>query len=396
MSLNLDKTTWKRVRLGDVIRRSRTQADPANGDVDRYVGGGHIDSDSLTIERFGDVNDGQMGSTFTYLFQPGQVLFVSARPYLRKSGVVNFSGVVADKTYVLDAVPENGLLQEFLPFALASDHFIAYATAEATGSMNPRLLWGQIQRYEFDLPPLDEQQRLADLLWALERHRKLLAEQTIRIEATASAWLQAVLSSEFPVKAIPDLVLDGPRNGRSAPANDEGRGVPTLSISAIRSGSVLGGDAVKYMDVTPSEVAAFVIEDGDFLVVRGNGNKMLTGLGGLADASVLPKGCVYPDLLIRLRFDPSRMLPEFAAAQWNSKAAHARLLQNAKSTNGIWKINGKDVKAHSLAVPPLTVQQRIVDQLRQMRGSQSAAITELDGLVALRSAISNAVFGGAE
>ena len=96
-----------------------------------------------------------MGSTFRYVFEPGQILFVSARPYLRKTGVVDFSGVVADKTYVLDALPENGLLQEFLPFVLASDPFIEYATAEATGSMNPRLLWGPLQRYEFDLPPLD-------------------------------------------------------------------------------------------------------------------------------------------------------------------------------------------------------------------------------------------------
>ena len=31
--------------------------------------------------------------------------------------------------------------------------------------------WSDIERYEFDLPPLDEQKRIADLLWAVERHR---------------------------------------------------------------------------------------------------------------------------------------------------------------------------------------------------------------------------------
>ena len=112
-----------------------------------------------------------MGSTFRYLFKPGQVLFVSARPYLRKIGVPDFSGVVADKTYVLDAAPGNGLLHDMLPFLLTSDRFVEYATQEATGSMNPRLLWGAMQRYEFHLPPLDEQKRIADLLWAVEKHR---------------------------------------------------------------------------------------------------------------------------------------------------------------------------------------------------------------------------------
>jgi type I restriction enzyme S subunit len=169
MSLNLDKSTWKRVRLGDVIRRSRTQVDPVSSGVERYVAGGHVDSEGVTIERWGQVGDGQMGSTFRYVFEPGQVLFVSARPYLRKVGVPDFSGVVADKTYVLDAIPENGLLQELLPFVLSSEVFVDYATAEATGSMNPRLLWGPMQRYEFDLPPLDEQKHLADLFWRVER-----------------------------------------------------------------------------------------------------------------------------------------------------------------------------------------------------------------------------------
>ncbi|MEV6651747.1 restriction endonuclease subunit S [Streptomyces sp. NPDC051219] len=396
MSLSLDKTSWKRVTLKEVIRHVTDRVDAETSGLERFLAGEHIPSGSLTITDWGVIGRDPIGPMFYKRFKPGHVLYVSRRTYLRKVAVPEFEGITGEKTFVLETLDENLLLQEFLPFVLSAERFHAYAIAHSRGSVNPYLNWGELAAYEFDLPPLDEQQRLADLLWALERHRRLLAEQAVRIEATASAWLQEVLSSEFPLKAIPDLVLDGPRNGRSAPANDEGRGVPTLSISAIRGGNVLGGDAVKYMDVTPSEVAAFVIQDGDFLIVRGNGNKRLTGLGGLADASVLPEGCVYPDLLIRLRFDPSRILPKFAAAQWNSKAAHARLLQNAKSTNGIWKINGKDVKAHSLAVPPLTMQQRIVDQLQEMRGSQSAVITELDGLVDLRSAISNTVFGGAQ
>ena len=131
MSLNLDRSTWERVKLGDVILRSRIQVDPVDGCVDRYVAGGHVDTDSVIIQRSGDVADGQMGSTFRYLFKPGQVLFVSARPYLRKVGVPDFAGVVADKTYVLDAAPDNGLLQDMLPFLLTSDRFVEYATQEA-------------------------------------------------------------------------------------------------------------------------------------------------------------------------------------------------------------------------------------------------------------------------
>lgn len=194
MNLNLDRSTWKRVKLGDVVLRSRTQVDPFDGGVDRYVAGGHIDTDSVIISRSGNVTDGQMGSTFRYVFRPGQVLFVSARPYLRKTGVPDFGGVVADKTYVLEATPDNGLLHDMLPFLLTSDRFVEYANQEATGSMNPRLLWGAMQRYEFQLPSLDEQKRMSDLLWAIERHHQTLPRLKASLAAAASQFFSSQLS----------------------------------------------------------------------------------------------------------------------------------------------------------------------------------------------------------
>jgi type I restriction enzyme, S subunit len=163
MSLNLDRTTWRRVRLGEVVARSKEQTTPSRGAIDRYVAGGHFDEGKLTVERSGDMDDGGMGSTFKYVFRPGHVLFVSASMYLRKIGVAQHTGVVADKTYVLESVPGAGLLQEFLPWVLLSDRFYEFSISQATGSMNARLLWSTMQQFEFDLPPLDEQQRIADL-----------------------------------------------------------------------------------------------------------------------------------------------------------------------------------------------------------------------------------------
>ncbi|WP_196255731.1 restriction endonuclease subunit S [Micromonospora sp. WMMC415] len=239
MSLNLDKSTWKRVRLGEVIRRSRRQVDPVSSGVDRYVAGGHVDSQGVTIERWGQVGDGQMGSTFRYVFQPGQVLFVSARPYLRKVGVPDFSGVVADKTYVLDAIPENGLLQEFLPFLLSSEAFVEYGTAEATGSMNPRLLWGPMQRYEFDLPPLDEQKRLADLLWAVERHRQALVARSEALGTVPARLLDEVLASVGRLRPLSGLVAAIVDCAHKTAPTGEGGSARVIGTRDIRNGKIL-------------------------------------------------------------------------------------------------------------------------------------------------------------
>jgi type I restriction enzyme, S subunit len=61
--------------------------------------------------------------------------------------------------------------------------------------------------------------------------------------------------------------------------------------------------------------------------------------------------------------------PEFAVLQWNSQSTHNRLISRAKSTNGIWKINGADIRQHALKVPAVEEQD---DLLAEMRAIQSA------------------------
>ncbi|MCX5145675.1 restriction endonuclease subunit S [Streptomyces sp. NBC_00320] len=392
MSLNLDKTTWKRVRLGDVIRRSRTQANPANGDVERYVGGGHIDSDSLTIERFGDVSDGQMGSTFTYVFQPGQILFVSARPYLRKSGVVNFSGVVADKTYVLDAAPENGLLQEFLPFVLASDHFIAYATAEASGSMNPRLLWGRMQCYEFDLPPLDEQQRLANLLWAVERHSLAVAESQVNAAATADTYFSEMLSRHAAESVpAPELIDEMTVGVVVRPTqyytDDRLTGVPALRGLNVRPGGFDLTDLVYFSPESAAGLQKSTLREGDVVVIR-------TGRPG--DAAVVPAEVAGYNCIDLIIVRPGQHIDsKFVELFLNSGYGRAQILRRSAGT-AQQHFNVGALKKVQIPVLPLDEQRVLVSATTEIQSVSDRFADELDNLRAMRGAMLNNVFGGAE
>ena len=98
MSFNFDTSDWKRVRFGDVADRSREQASQSDGSIKRYVAGGHFDHQAPEVTRWGDPGDGGMGSTFTYVSHPGQVLYVSASWYLR-THVPHFSGAICAPTW---------------------------------------------------------------------------------------------------------------------------------------------------------------------------------------------------------------------------------------------------------------------------------------------------------
>ena len=134
MTLNLDKTTWKRVSLGEVIRHVTDRVDPETSGLERFLAGEHIPSGSLTIREWGVIGHDPIGPQFFKRFKPGHVLYVSRRSYLRKTAVPDFIGICGEKTFVLETINPDVLSQEFLPFLLSAERFHTYAIAMGCGS----------------------------------------------------------------------------------------------------------------------------------------------------------------------------------------------------------------------------------------------------------------------
>lgn len=387
MRLDLEKSTWKHVRLGDVIRRSRKQLDPFEAGIDRYIGGGHIDGDSITIDRWGDPNDGQMGSTFRYVFEPGQTLFVSARPYLRKSGVVDFSGVVADKTYVLDAIPESGLLQEFLPFILASDPFIEYATAEATGSMNPRLLWGPFQRYELDLPPLDEQKRIADLLWAIERHRDVARSQTVALQTVRNEYLAQRMGARHETwmhRSLGEFVeVIGGGTPKTTVAEYWDGDIPWLT-----PGDLTSRDGQRVFDterhISQSGLehsAAKLLPEGTVLVTT----RATIGVVGLAGAP-LATNQGFQSLICG-----EEVLPEYLL-RW-VQINRSQLMARAGGSTFL-EIGARAIRSIPIDLPPVSDQRGILQDTAVAEEANKKVEREIEAITSLHDAAMRDVFGG--
>ena len=57
------------------------------------------------------------------------------------------------------------VLPEFLPFFLQSDMFMERAVEISVGSLSPTINWKTLCVQEFPLPPLEEQRRIAEILW---------------------------------------------------------------------------------------------------------------------------------------------------------------------------------------------------------------------------------------
>ena len=156
------------MKLTDVVDRINGNVDRFNTDLEYYIGGEHFDSEELIISKRGTIKDnlGKLGFKFHFAFQDRDVIFMARNPHLRKAGMVRFSGLCSDASYILRSKNEKVISQDFLAVMLQSDRFWDYCESHKVGSVNFANNWSTIANYEFQLPDPKFQRELADKVWA--------------------------------------------------------------------------------------------------------------------------------------------------------------------------------------------------------------------------------------
>ena len=152
------------VKFGDVVHNIAQRIDPADAQTDVYVGLEHLEPDTLHLRQWGHPSDvtGQK-----LVFKKGDVIFGRRRAYQRKLALAECDGICSAHAMVIRA-KQDMILPEFLPFFLQSDMFMERAVQISVGSLSPTINWKTLKEQMFPLPPLEEQKRLAELLWAAD------------------------------------------------------------------------------------------------------------------------------------------------------------------------------------------------------------------------------------
>ncbi|MGW9050560.1 restriction endonuclease subunit S [[Kitasatospora] papulosa] len=397
MSLNLDKSGWKRVTLRDVVRHVTDRVDAETSGLERFLAGEHIPSGSLSIADWGVIGRDPIGPMFYKRFKPGHVLYVSRRTYLRKVAVPEFEGITGEKTFVLEALDKNLLLQEFLPFVLSAERFHAYAIAHSRGSVNPYLNWGELAAYEFDLPPVDEQQRLADLLWALERHKAELGGQVSTIEAAMQRFLaDSFRAASGSHKKIIDLCTDVIGGIWGSAEGEAEVDVLALGPRVYADGATqLTTDGSPVRSVSRRQAEVRLVRDGDIILERSGGSPSQP-VGRVVIAHGYPAPCIPTDFQRLLR--PNREVVEPRFLFWRLRHDWvAGVTRNyAKKTTNITNLSVKDYIARSIAVPSIADQTHLLGRVSSFEDTLTSVAAERSEIDVLRRSLHDQVFGGAE
>jgi len=262
----------KHYKMMDVVSEiSERENSPSTSGYDRFVGLEHYVSGEVEITNYGTTAN--LDSAMK-VFHSGDILVARRNVYLKRASVVSFDGLTSGDSIVLRAKDDR--IVRLLPFVLNTDAFWDYADQYSDGTMSKRLSPKTLMKYEFDLPDEDQQDHLADTLWAAAEtkvsYQHLLTQTDELVKSQFIEMFGDPVANEkgWPLTTISDVaeIKIGPF-GTLLHKNDyiEG-GHALVNPSHITDGRICIDPKLTVSDAKYDELSSYKLQVGDVVLGR--------------------------------------------------------------------------------------------------------------------------------
>ena len=338
-----------KVKLGEVAKEHKETCRD-NKDGYPVVGLEHLVPEEVTLTAWDEGCD----NTFTKMFRKGNVLFGRRRAYLKKAAVAPFDGICSGDITVIEAIQDR-ILPELLPFIIQNDDLFDFAVGKSAGSLSPRVKWEHLKNYEFELPDMDKQRELAELLWAInatkKSYQKLIAATDELVKSQFIEMFGDVHENpyEWDIIKLGDAceILNG-FAFKSKLYVDEG--IRIIRITNVQKGYIDDSDPQFYPLSYKNELPKYMLFNGDILLsLTGN-----VGRVGLLPQEMLPAALNQRVACIRMKHG-SPVSKMFLYSMMNSDFFEADCIA---SSQGIAQKNMSTewLKEYPIIVPPQSMQ----------------------------------------
>lgn len=175
---------WKKYKLGDISFLRKDNLPPSKFNGENYIGLEHIGQGTFQLDGIGTAEDVSSNKS---KFEYDDVLYGKIRPYFKKVYKPKFSGICSTDILVIRSKNEQIVSQDYLYQIIKTQEFTDKATETSTGTKMPRADWDSLSKYEITLPPLPEQQAIAEILSALDDKIELNLQTNKTLEEMANA-----------------------------------------------------------------------------------------------------------------------------------------------------------------------------------------------------------------
>lgn len=393
------KSGSKLVKFGDVVENANlAERDPESAGIERIVGLEHIDPENLHIRRW---NTADNGTSFSRKFVPGQTLFGKRRAYQRKVAFAEFEGICSGDILTFEPKDPDVLVPELLPFICQTDAFFDHALGTSAGSLSPRTSYKALRDFEFSLPPIEEQKRIAEILWAADeaegRYEEVidnLNQLAIAIQNRAfTSYLDQAVRGLIPLVNLSKLLEEPIINGIFKKREHFGQGTLLVNVTDVYKAFRVDPNKLERVEANSKEEQTFSARAGD--VIFNRSSLVLDGIGQACLVQEWDEPLVFECHLMRARPDATLVDPRFVC-RYSLSDYGRRYLKSRARTTTMTTINQDDLGRMPIPVPNLDVQIRLSNVLDALEDRANDTVDHKIKSVTTKKRLLNQLWAGGD
>jgi len=291
--------------------------------------------------------------------------------------------------------PGPELFNRYLVHRLRVDYHENRLSDYYTGATIKHLTGQDLARYEFPLPPLAEQRRIATILDQADILRAKRRAALAQLDTLTRSFFRSRFG-DLDRREPLGILVDEFRYGTSLKSGPTG--YPALRIPNVIGGGLDLGD-LKLVPVEDAEFRRLQLQGGDLLFVRTNGNPDFVGRCATFEPTLVektgldPSRFIYASYLIRARIK-SRLLPRVLQEFLSTSDGRRELRSRTKTSAGQYNINTESLASVPVPVPPLPLQRKFLELVGAVERSKSSHRSSLAYLDALFASLQRRAFRG--
>lgn len=362
-------------RFDQIAINSTEKKKPVEEDRFTYLGLEHLDSGSLKVTRFGS-EVAPIGEKL--VMHKGDVLFGKRRAYQKKVAIAPFDGIFSAHGMVLRP-KEDVIDKAFFPLFISSDYFLDAAIKISVGSLSPTINWRDLKELEFELPDMDTQRKLAEVLWSIndtmEAYKKLISATDELVKSQFIEMFGKMISDPNQCSSIEGVCLLFADGDWIESKDQSDEGIRLIQTGNVGNGVYIDkGERARYISsYTFDRLHCTEVKPGDILISRlpdpvGRACMIPEGLG----KTITAVDCC----IVRLG---EAVLPEFFVA-YTLTPLYASQVELGITGSTRQRISRKNLGQVVIPVPKIELQEQFAEFVRQSDKSKfelEKALSEL-------------------
>jgi type I restriction enzyme M protein len=381
----IKRDEWKRLPFGEFTQNVSRRVEPSQAGDEIYVGLEHLDPQNLHIQRWGKASD-VIGTKLR--FRKDDIIFGRRRAYQRKLAVAKFDGICSAHAMVVRA-KASVVLPEFLPFLMMSDRFMNRAVEISVGSLSPTINWKTLKGEEFPLPPLDQQRRIAEMLWAVDDTVEVWRSTLEDAQRLLMGMVEAYLTRGFTTEQVQQTKYGAiPANWRVARIGDATEEIRERNHSLLLGREDVLSISNQHGFKRNDERIPSVIDLSRYKIVRKTEfayNPMRLNIGSIACMSEERPGLVSPDY-IAFRCKPDVLLADYLDFYRGTALWRIQLRSSGKGSIRT-RYYYNDVADFMIPLPSIDEQRQILLRLQQQGKVERKIAQQLSWNISVRQAL---------